>query len=200
MNAPCQIGPTAGLRGGAFHWPRRSQWPNQLRPDRRRLRVEIPGRTTKIVGNSGNRQSVLITWPWIEWNSINSDAALRFSVRLISEIGRSPAGHPPDGVYEIKSINYDNVQNSQLSPLVLPESVRVCDESIFWGRLRDRILKGGKPANLLKSLDMTPTVVLMLSELACGADNLFHVRLSTRPRGSMPSRGPFLGGVARERT
>ena len=25
------------------------------------------------------------------------DAALRFSVRLISEIGRSPAGHPPDG-------------------------------------------------------------------------------------------------------
>jgi hypothetical protein len=47
---------------------------------------------------------------------------------------------------------------------------------------------------------MTPTVVLMLRELACGADNLFHVRLSTPPRGSMPSRGPFLGGVARERT
>ena len=34
---------------------------------------------TKIVENSGNHQRVLITWLWIEWNSINSDASLRFS-------------------------------------------------------------------------------------------------------------------------
>ena len=26
-----------------------------------------------------NGQRVLITWLWIEWNSINSDASLRFS-------------------------------------------------------------------------------------------------------------------------
>ena len=31
---------------------------------------------TKIVGNSENGQRVLITWLWIEWNSINSDASL----------------------------------------------------------------------------------------------------------------------------
>jgi hypothetical protein len=32
--------------------------------------------TTKIVGNSGNRQRVLITRPGSRWNSINSDSAL----------------------------------------------------------------------------------------------------------------------------
>ena len=36
-------------------------------------------------------------------------------------------------------------------------------------------------ANLLLHLDHQAILVL-LSELACGADNLFHVRLSTRPR------------------
>ena len=30
-------------------------------------------------------EGVLITWLWIEWNSINSDAAMRFgSTRLLS--------------------------------------------------------------------------------------------------------------------
>ena len=33
---------------------------------------------TKIVQNSGNRHRVLITSLWIEWNSINSHASLRF--------------------------------------------------------------------------------------------------------------------------